>query len=170
MPFTPFHMGVALIVKPASGNRFSLLTFAVAQIALDIEPGVAMLLGREVLHGPSHTLLIAIAIAAATAWIAPHLCEPILRRYNRETAHFGLLWLQEPGTISRRAAFISALFGTLSHLLLDSLMHPDIHPFAPLTNANPLLGLVSHDGVYLVCVVLSAVGALLWVLVKWTKR
>ena len=47
MPFTPFHMGAALIVKPVSGSRFSVLTFALAQIAMDIEPGVGMLLGWE---------------------------------------------------------------------------------------------------------------------------
>jgi hypothetical protein len=42
MPFTPFHMGAALIVKPVTDLRFSLLTFTVAQVAMDIEPGIAM--------------------------------------------------------------------------------------------------------------------------------
>ena len=80
MPFTPFHMGAALIVKPATGNRFSLLTFGIAQIAMDIEPGVGMLFDRSVLHGPTHTVLGALVIAALTAWMAPWLSRPILKR------------------------------------------------------------------------------------------
>lgn len=31
MPFTPFHMGAALIVKPVTRSHFSLLTFGISQ-------------------------------------------------------------------------------------------------------------------------------------------
>ena len=169
MPFTPFHMGAALIFKPAAGNRFSLLTFGIAQIAMDIEPGVGMLFDRSVLHGPSHTLLGALAIAALTAWIAPWLCRPILRRYNVEVVHYGLPWMREPETVTRAAAVSGAYFGTLSHIALDSLMHHDIHPLAPFTNANPLLGLVPHDGVYLLCAVSAVLGSALLLWNKWRR-
>ena len=30
MPFTPFHMGAALLVKPAFNRRFSVIAFGVA--------------------------------------------------------------------------------------------------------------------------------------------
>jgi membrane-bound metal-dependent hydrolase YbcI (DUF457 family) len=75
-------------------------------------------------------------------------------------------WLQELHPISKVAAMTGALFGTLSHLVLDSLMHHDIHPLAPFSNANPLMDLVSHDGVYKLCVVLGVVGAATWLTIK----
>jgi hypothetical protein len=57
MPFTPFHMGAALIVKPGLNRNISVITFGLAQVAMDIEPGIGMLTGADVLHGPTHTLL-----------------------------------------------------------------------------------------------------------------
>jgi hypothetical protein len=49
-------------------------------------------------------------------------------------------------------------------------MHHDIHPLEPFSNANPLIGLVTHDGVYQLCVVMGMVGAAAWLLTKWLKR
>jgi hypothetical protein len=56
-------MGAGLIAKPGFNRNFSVITFGVAQVAMDIEPGVGMLSGSEVLHGPTHTLLGAMFIA-----------------------------------------------------------------------------------------------------------
>lgn len=67
MPFTPFHMGAALIVKPGLNRTFSVITFGLAQVAMDIEPGVGMLTGADVLHGPTHTILGALVIAYLAA-------------------------------------------------------------------------------------------------------
>ena len=52
MPFTPFHMGAGLALKAMAGRHFSVLTFGMAQVAMDIEPLVGMLRGAAVLHGP----------------------------------------------------------------------------------------------------------------------
>ncbi len=163
-------MGAALIIKPASGNRFSLLTFAVAQIAMDIEPGVGMLVGSEVLHGPSHTIGGAFLIACLVVLISPWICDQLLRRYNHEVIHYKQYWLLEPEFVTRTALVTGAFFGTFSHIVLDSLMHHDIHPLAPFSNANPLIGLIPHDGVYQLCAVLSAVGVVLWLVSKWARR
>jgi hypothetical protein len=170
MPFTPFHMGAALIVKPATDKKFSLLTFAIAQVAMDVEPGIGMLMSSNTLHGASHTVggafLIACLVIAVSKWI----CIPILRRYNREVIHYKQYWLLESESLDRVGVVTGAFFGTFSHIVLDSLMHHDIHPLVPFSNANPLLGLVSHDNVYLLCAVLFAVGAALWLVAKWLKR
>ena len=37
MPFTPFHMGVAMVFKPGSGFRFSVIAFGLAQVFIDID-------------------------------------------------------------------------------------------------------------------------------------
>lgn len=43
---------------------------------------------------------------------------------------------------------VGATLGSYSHIVLDSLMHGDIRPFAPLSEANPWLGIVSLDALH----------------------
>ena len=166
MPFTPFHMGAALIVKPGLNRNISVITFGLAQVAMDIEPGIGMLTGADVLHGPTHTLLGALVIACLVMLLAPPVCRYLLRRWNKEVAHHNLAWLLQPETPSKTAIAAGAFFGTLSHVVLDSLMHHDIQPFMPFSPANPLEGLVSHDGVYQLCAIAGAIGAVAWVAIQ----
>lgn len=56
-------MGAAFIVKPTLNRRFSVITFGIAQVAMDIEPGIRMAAYTDVLHGPTHTILGAVVIA-----------------------------------------------------------------------------------------------------------
>jgi membrane-bound metal-dependent hydrolase YbcI (DUF457 family) len=170
MPFTPFHMGAALIVKPGLNRNISVITFGLAQVAMDIEPGVGMLTGADVLHGPTHTLLGALVIAYLVMLIAPAVSNYLLRKWNKEVTHHRLTWLVQPETTSKAAVAVGALFGTLSHVVLDSLMHHDIHPLLPFSNANPLMGLVSHDGVYQLCAIAGVIGAVAWVVMQWFHR
>lgn len=170
MPFTPFHMGAAMVAKAAAGSRFSVMTFGLTQIVIDIEPGIGLLRGSAVLHGPSHTLIGAVLIALAVALVAPWLLSKIVRRWNREVKHHHLDWLAEHVPVSKGAAIAGAFFGTFSHIALDSLMHHDIHPFAPFSNANPLNNLVSHDGVYQLCAVIGVFGTAAWLFLKWFRR
>lgn len=166
MPFTPFHMGAALIVKPAAAARFSVVTFGFAQVLMDIEPGVGMIVGSDVLHGPTHTILGAILIAAVTALITSLPRRLIVEGLNGLVRTHGGAWMCEPEQTSAGVVWVSALFGTLSHVFLDSLMHHDIRPFAPFSNANPFLGLVSHDGVYWLCLAMGIAGAVGWAVRK----
>ena len=163
-------MGAAMLVKPAAGAGFSVIAFGLAQVVIDIEPGVGMMRGAVVLHGTSHTIIGAILIAIAVALVSPWLAFRIVRRWNQEVRYHKLEWLVEVEKVSKLAVLSGAFFGTLSHLMLDSLMHHDIHPLAPFSNANPLLGLVSHDAVYQLCVVMGVLGTAAWVLLKWLQR
>ena len=90
-------------------------------------------------------------IACIAAFVSPSVCSFIVQRWNREVHHYKLDWLEETATVSRAVVIASTFFGTLSHVVLDSFMHHDIHPFAPFSNANPMLNLISHDGVYQLC-------------------
>jgi hypothetical protein len=54
-PFTPFHLGPGLAFKSAGGDRFSFVVFGGAQVLIDVEPGVRLLLGHQYVHGPTHT-------------------------------------------------------------------------------------------------------------------
>ncbi len=170
MPFTPFHLGLALVVKPVAQRNFSLLAFSIAQIAMDIEPLIGMIRNSAILHGPTHTYLGAIAIGLLVGFVSPYIYRPIIRRYNCEITFHKLVWLSEPAEPSHTAIWSGAFFGTFSHVFLDSFMHYDMRPFAPFSDANPLLSAISHDGVYQLCVVLGVVGSVAWLITKWIKR
>ena len=162
MPVTPFHMGPGLAVKSVAGNHFSVLMFGVAQVAIDIEPGIGMLSGSSTLHGWTHTYLGATVIAAGVLLLARPLCVVILKWWNRELATQRVGWIASPEKIGWPAAAAGAFIGTYSHVALDSLMHLDIRPFAPFSDDNGLLGLVSYSALHVGCAVAGVAGVAVW--------
>lgn len=54
-----------------------------------------------------------------------------------------------------------AFVGTYSHVFLDSIMHSDMQPLAPLSEANGLLHVISVEGLHLLCGLAGVLGALL---------
>ena len=170
MLFTPLHMGAGLALKAVAGRHFSVLTFGIAQVAMDTEPLVGMLRGAAVLNGPTHTYLGAVPIALATAALAPWLCRPLLRRWNQEVQHHSVAWLSEGEQWRPRTVWISALAGTWSHVALDSVMHADITPWAPWSDANGLYAWVSVSTLHGLCVAGMVVSAAAWVARRWLGR
>lgn len=170
MPFTPFHMGAGLLAKAATGSHMSIVSFALAQVAMDMEPGVRMVMGDATLHGWSHTWLGAVAIGAITVPMARPLSQRIVTRWNHEVRHYGQAWLAVGGCVGWGAIAVGAFWGTFSHVLLDSLMHADMLPWVPFTQANPLLGWVAHDTVYHAMSMSAVVGALAWLVRKYRRR
>lgn len=139
-----------------------MISFGIAQVAMDIEPGIRMWAGSDVLHGPTHTFLGALVIAFAVMLIAPNICNRFLVKWNKEVAHYKQPWLVHSESLSKSAVAFGAFFGTLSHIVLDSLMHHDIHPLSPFSESNPFTGLVTSDGVYWACAVAGVLGIANW--------
>lgn len=164
MPFTPLHMGPALVIKAAAGRHFSVLVFGIAQLAMDIEPLIGIIRGWNVLHGWTHTVLGATLIGLPVFLLAPPLCNWILRRWNRELEHHKLHWLGSPEPITRIAAATGAFIGTYSHVLFDGIMHADMLPLRPWSADNALLGLLSIDALYLACFISGLTGMALWLM------
>ena len=163
-------MGAALIAKPALNRNFSVITFGIAQIAMDIEPSVGLMTGADVLHGPTHTILGALVIACLVMLISPSICSYLLTKWNKEVIHYKWPRLVQSEAVPKAAVIIGAFFGTLSHVGLDSLMHHDIQPLQPFSTANPLLGLVTHDGVYQACTIAGVLGIAAWLVIQWAGR
>lgn len=170
MPFTPLHMGPGLAIKALAGRRFSVPTFGIAQVAMDIEPLIGLVRGSSVLHGPTHTYLAAFVIAIVVAIVSPPICRPILRRWNRELLFYRLGWLVEPESFSPLPVITGAFVGTIFHVILDSIMHSDISPFSPWSNTNALLGLISIEALHQFCMVAGLVGVVGWLFVAWCKQ
>ena len=158
MPVTPLHMGPGLLVKATLGRQMSVVAFGLSQVAIDIEPLLAFVLGWTVLHGWTHTYLGATLIAALVTALGRSPAEWIVRRWNQELRFHKLDRFQSPEGLSIAQVACGAFIGTYSHVAIDSLMHPDMRPFAPLSAARPLLDLASYDEVSLACAILLVLG------------
>jgi Domain of unknown function (DUF4184) len=170
VPFTPFHMGPGLALKSVTGERFSLIMFGATQVAMDIEPGIGLLRGSEVLHGWSHTYIGATLIGGSVLLLGRGACERILKRWNTELRHHGMHWLATRDRLDWGPATLGAFVGTYSHVLLDSFMHADMRPLAPFSNGNNLLSLIPVESLHLGCVISGIAGLMLWLAVHWRKR
>ena len=151
MPFTPLHMGPGAALKLIGGGTFSLLVFGFAQVLIDLEPLIRLYRGDEVLHGPSHTYLGATLIAAVAMVIGKPLFEWFLRDINETRKPGPFRNWKLPQNISWTAAASGAFVGTYSHIVLDSVMHADIHPWAPLSEANRLYMMMPIGWLHLFC-------------------
>lgn len=102
MPITPLHFGPALVVREIVGKKnFGIWSFAVTQVAFDMEPAIRMMFDLEgALHETTHTPTFGVIYAL----LAIVVC-----------------WKLE-----KRGAVIGAIFGSVTHLWLDSLYHADV--------------------------------------------
>jgi membrane-bound metal-dependent hydrolase YbcI (DUF457 family) len=154
MPFTPFHMGPGILVKALLQSSFSLMVFGWAQIVMDIQPLVVMISGEGHLHGFPHTYIGAVLLAIFAALSGKYLSE------------IGLFVLGLNPEWQVRIAWwvclLSALIGTFSHVLLDSIMHLDVEPFFPVTKENLFLGIISVQALHKLCLYSGLVGGALY--------
>ena len=167
MPFTPLHLGPGMALKAGLGERFSLLAFGLAQVAMDLEPLIGLLTDAPILHGITHTYLAALVIGLIVAVITPPLGRPVLRRWHQELRYYRLDWLVQSERLTPAPLLLGALSGTLSNVALDSLMHADLQPLAPWSAANSWLGVIPLSALFWGCVLSGGVGALGWIVQRW---
>jgi membrane-bound metal-dependent hydrolase YbcI (DUF457 family) len=145
-------MGPAVALKACLQGGFSLMVFGWAQIVMDIQPLVVMLTGHGHLHGFSHTYIGATVLAAFSALSGKYLSGLGLRVLGH-TEFLPISWF---------VACVSALIGTYSHVVLDSIMHGDVEPLVPFTSTNVLLGLMSIEALHWFCVFSGLLGAVVY--------
>jgi hypothetical protein len=157
-------MAAGVLLKPLMDRHISLTAFGLSQVLMDIEPLVRLFRGDSVLHGPSHTLLGAMLVSGLTIWWTPPLYRMLIRRWNREVRRHRLDRLVEPEAPTWPSIWIGAVWGAGSHLCLDALMHADMRPWAPLSDINPLLGMLPFIAIQPVCTVVLILGVACWLL------
>jgi hypothetical protein len=162
MPFTPFHFGPGVAIKAVIPHYFSFSVFCFAQVVTDCETAYYIIRGEYPFHRWLHTYLGATAVALFCVIAGRPLCQLAMRLW--------LAWRHAPfkrflpttARISLCAAMTAAFIGTYSHVLLDSIMHSDVRPLRPFSDANPLLGLIGWSALHTLCIFLGAFG-LWWV-------
>lgn len=153
MPFTPFHLGPAVLLGAVCYRWLDLPSLLVASVVVDLRTAFVFfgLLGPP-LHGPFHTLLgstlLGLVVAGAWTQLRPRFVTVLSRLgLGRER--------------STRAIVASSLVAVWLHVLLDATLYTDVRPFAPLSDANPLLVPGVAWVVYAGCMVTGVAGSLL---------
>jgi membrane-bound metal-dependent hydrolase YbcI (DUF457 family) len=162
MPITPFHFGPGAALHSLAPRHVSLLAFCAANVLMDLEPLYYMLTHQYPLHRFIHTYLGAALMAGSTVL----LFALSLRAASRGRLSNPFDWQ----TLGIGVIALGAIAGTFSHVLLDSVMHVDIRPFAPFSNANPLLGALSLQALHGSCVASGVVGiTILGIRALWSE-
>lgn len=123
MPLTPFHLGPTLLLGVLLYRWLDLPTLLVGSVIVDVR---AALVVFGPFDGPVHGILttfaggtmVALAIGAVVL-VLPQSVQSVL--YYTRLAD----------TTSVSAIFGAAIVGVYSHVILDSLLYTDTHPFYP---------------------------------------
>lgn len=137
MPITLFHFGPGAALYAMAPRHVSFLSFIAANILIDVEPLYYMLMHQYPLHRFFHTWIGATLISSATFGL--FILARKLASFATTPSWF--MWQD----LQTTPVAISAVAGSYLHIVLDSIMHSDISPFAPFSEANNLRGIVSLD-------------------------
>ena len=157
-----------MAMKAIAGNHFSLVSFGVAQILIDLEPLVRIIRGDAILHGFTHTYVGAALLGAVAAALSFAICPRLARFWNAESGQYA--WLAIPARPSVHAIVLGAFLGTGSHVLLDSVMHADMQPIWPAASANRLLHLIDIETLHLLCLAAGIAGLIFWFGAAWLTQ
>jgi hypothetical protein len=113
---------------------------------------------------------LAINAVAGAAVIGRPICQALVRGWAPDPRVPLLGSLRGSASISWASAVTGAFVGTYSHVFLDSIMHADMRPFAPWSDASPLLGIVSVGGLHVACLLSGVLGALLVLAAHGVRR
>ena len=150
MPFTPFHFGPGAALHAVAPRHVSFLAFCSANVLMDIEPLYFIFTNQFPLHRFFHTYVGATVILVVTV-----VLFALLKKSEFLVSLPCLLNWKQPSILQ---VTVGAALGSSSHIFLDSLMHPDIRPFAPLSGTNALLHAVSLSTLHWACAAAGAVG------------
>ena len=170
MPITPLHLGPGAVFKAIGGRRFSFVVFGLAQFAMDLEPIGRFLGGSNLLHGPVHSILGATIVGAIVAVLGKPLGGRLLRLWNWRLSPRQREWLHVETRLTWRETAAGAFVGTYSHVLLDSIMHPDVQLLYPFREVNDLVGIISVEKLDALCLALGVIGVLIILTVSFWRR
>lgn len=153
MPFTPFHFGPGAALHAVAPKHVSFLAFCAANVLVDVEPLYYIVTDQYPLHRFFHTYVGASLMVAAIValflfarWVNGQFKLPNFLRWQQ---------------LSIRAIAAGAALGCYTHIVLDSVMHADIRPFAPFSSSNGLYLWIGINELHWWCLAAGIVGTAL---------
>lgn len=148
MPITPLHLGLIPVINRIAKTEVSTKAFIIANILTDIPVlmyfymAQVQEMGGPAVVGTPHSVVTHTFIGALVLGVLLSLFS-----------------------IRSKAWWLGCLTGTLTHVLLDMFVHPDVAPFSPLTQWNPFY----LESAHAVLTVILTVGVS-WLAVEWVDR
>lgn len=142
MPFTPLHLGPAILIGIIGWKYLDFPTLLLGSIIVDTRTALVYF---GVLDGPLHGVLHTFTGGTLLAFILIGTVTPFRKYIGFYMNQTGFPQVSDDSTIVG-AGFL----GIYLHLLLDSVLYSDMEPFSPLVQ-NPLLGIASNETVYAFC-------------------
>ena len=161
MPFTPFHLGPALLFGLALSVAFDLPTLLVASVIPDVEPFYVMYfhVSDYPLHGFFHSYLGSSILALLVVFIF----YPLRGLLSRIMVVF---------RIQQKSSFKKILFtsfvGVYFHVFLDSFLYEEMMPFYPF-QGNPFFDLLFAYGSYRIIYGFCSITALLGIILYFYR-
>lgn len=159
MPLTPFHFGAGLLAKGLFATRVSLAAFVASQVVIDCETAYYLVTRQWPLHRWAHTF----AVGGPVGMAVGALVSAVGAAWNRRGRGPRL----PRAEVALAPALLGGAIGGFSHPVLDGIMHSDVMPLRPFSEANPFLGWLGLSALHLWCV---AAGILGLALVRWWPR
>ena len=114
MPFTPFHMGAALLGKGLAPKSQSLWFFGFTQVVIDLEPAIKMLMGYEgSLHSITHHPIGMIFTVALCGTFWAHAQEQSW-------------WRKDLPVLTKASIWDTGWWAVVTHFILDLISHEDM--------------------------------------------
>lgn len=158
MPITPFHFGPGALLQSVAPRHVSFIAFCTANVLIDCESLYNLVQQHDRVHAFFHTYVGATLVVGATWLLYKALCQ---------WAH----WVKLPNLfgwqgLQTQTVLIGAALGAYSHIVLDSIMHRDMRPWWPLSDANGLLHIIALNWLHLACLAAGLLGLLIS-LTRW---
>ena len=135
----------------------------VANILIDVEVLYYLYRNDPPIHRYAHTYaggVVAGLVAGLLMFAAGRVASRLLPA--------GWLWMERLTSTPTRTLVLESLsaglVGGVSHVLLDSLMHQDMHPFWPFMGGNPLAGVIGIRSLHIGLAIAGLFGAVMWLL------
>jgi hypothetical protein len=145
---------------------FSLAAFALANVFIDCEVLFHFFLRHDPMaHRQCHTLLVASALGVVAGWLTFYAS----RRFQQAVParwRSSPLWIPAHWPRLFSVCVLSGIVGGVSHVALDSLMHAEILPFWPFSDAGGLYGAASRPSLNLGCVFAGLLGIIFWLVLE----
>lgn len=150
MPFTPFHLGPALLFGVLLYRWVDLPTLLVSSIIIDVR---AALVVFGPLEPPIHGILTTFAGGTVIALLVTAVISSLPNSID-QWLDYGRL----TDSVSRGAIFTGSILGVYSHVVLDSILYTDARPFYPVAWNPFFVDGVKFIPVYVGCTLTGILG------------
>ena len=135
-------------MKALLPRSFSLTAFVGSQVAIDLESGYHLYRHEWPVHRFVHTLPVATVVgllSGTMVWLAGRWIRPSDKPHVQSE-------------VQVLPAHVGGFVGGVTHPVLDAVMHTDMRPFWPISNANPFLDIIGLDTLHVLCFATGVIG------------